>query len=218
MPRNNETCRTLPDPPTLKPGVSREIFDENSRDDHRRSSLTSRMPVGIEIFDDVFSQSADVIDYLENLGQWELAQVTGAVPGAASSRTSTSVGIPFLSFGNPPLIHEFVKSVWQRMSNYAFVYGIPVYQYEHIIFNRYAPGEKFDAHPDYFAGSNRVFSAVFYLNSVAAGGTTRFTHFDFEVEARAGRLVIFPANYLFTHEGTAPTSEIKYSAAFWARA
>ena len=191
---------------------------EASRHDHRSYSLTSRIPVGIEIFDDVFSQSADVIDYLEKLGTWELAQVTGAAPGAERIRTSTSVGMSFLSFGNPPLIHEFVKSVWQRMSNYAFVYGIPVYQYEHITFNRYASGEKFDAHPDYFVGSNRVFSAVFSLNSVAAGGTTRFTHFDFEVEARAGRLVIFPANYLFAHEGTAPSSDIKYSAAFWARA
>lgn len=174
-------------------------------------------PEGLEVFDGLFDRSAQVVAYLDGLDRWERSEVAGATPYADDIRTSSSVGIPFLSFSNPPLIHDFAQAVWQRMSNYAVAYAVPVYQYEPIVFNRYEPGQRFDTHPDYFRGSDRVFSAVYYLNTVSEGGSTRFVHFDYEVEAVEGRLVIFPSNYLFAHAGVAPVADVKYSAAFWAR-
>jgi hypothetical protein len=180
--------------------------------------LGARAPIGLEVFDGVFDRSAELVQYLDGLGRWQRSEVSGNDAYASEIRTSSSLGMPFLSYSNPPLVHDFAKCVWQFMSNYAFAYGIAVQQYEPIVFNRYEPGQKFDMHPDYFRGSDRVFSAVCYLNTVADGGSTTFGHFDYEVAAVEGRLVIFPSNYLFAHAGVAPVSEVKYSAAFWARA
>jgi hypothetical protein len=35
--------------------------------------------------------------------------------------------------------HDFARTVWQKMSNHALVYGVPVYDFEPIVFNRYEP-------------------------------------------------------------------------------
>ena len=179
--------------------------------------MSSHAPQGLEVFDGVFDRTAELVEYLDGLERWERSEVSGSTSHTSDIRTSSSLGMPFITYANPPLIHDFAKAVWQRMSNYALAYAVPVYQYEPIIFNKYEPGQRFDTHADFFRGSDRVFSAVFYLNTPQAGGATTFVHFDYEVEAVAGRLVIFPSNYLFAHAGVAPLADVKYSAAFWAR-
>jgi hypothetical protein len=179
--------------------------------------VSTHPPVGVEVLDNVWDRSPELITYLNSLDKWERAQVQRASKPVADYRTSSTLGVPLLSFNNPPIIHEFARTVWQKMSNYSLVYGVPVYEFESIIFNRYEAGQHFDTHPDYYRGSDRVFSAVFYLNTITDGGSTSFVHFDHAVEAVEGRLVIFPANYLFAHAGTAPDNQTKYSAAFWAR-
>lgn len=172
--------------------------------------------VGIEVIDGVFSTGEEIIECLNSLGGWEGSKV-GENPHESGVRTSSSMFLPLLSFENPPVIHEFARAVWQCMDNYSTIYAVPFYAYEPITFNRYEPGQHFAAHPDYFKGSDRCVSAVAYLNTVERGGTTHFTYLDFTVEAVAGRVVIFPSNYLFRHSGTAPEDAVKYSAAFWAR-
>ncbi len=179
--------------------------------------MAAEAPLGVEVLDHVWDRSAELIDHLNSLDSWERSKVQRESNPIADYRTSSTIGLPLLSFNNPPIVHDFARTVWQKMSNYALVYGVPVYEFEPIVFNRYEPGQHFDTHPDYFRGSDRVFSAVFYLNTVTSGGHTSFVHFDHDVEAVEGRLVIFPANYLFAHAGTAPENQTKYSAAFWAR-
>lgn len=171
---------------------------------------------GIEVVDGVFDNGAEIIEYLTGLDRWESSKV-GTDARESSVRTSSSLFLPMLSFDNPPLIHSFAKAVWQRIENYALVYQASLYGYEPITFNRYEPGQSFAAHPDYFRGSDRCVSAVAYLNTVEDGGVTHFSHFDVQVEPVAGRVVIFPSNFLFRHSGEATTSTTKYSAAFWAR-
>ena len=101
---------------------------------------------------------------------------------------------------------------------YSIAYGFTIDEVENISFNRYEPGQRFNPHTDYYAGSNRVVSAVAYLNTIEIGGETHFTHYDFSVEAVEGRLALFPSNFLFHHSGEPPMSTTKYSAAIWARA
>ena len=172
--------------------------------------------VGVEIIDGVFTNGEDIIAFLESLDRWERSLV-GENPHQSEVRTSSTIYMPMLSFQNPPLIHDFAKAVWQCMDNYSLVYQVPYYAHEPITFNKYEPGQHFGEHPDYFKGSDRCVSAVAYLNTVEKGGVTTFPFFDLEVEAVAGRVVIFPSNFLFRHAGTAPEDTVKYSAAFWAR-
>ena len=71
---------------------------------------------------------------------------------------------------------------------------------------------KFLEHVDQCAGPNatRVFGIILYLNTVDEGGETDFKDYKLKVKAEAGKLIIFPCNYLFRHEGTIPLSEDKY--------
>ena len=71
---------------------------------------------------------------------------------------------------------------------------------------------KFLEHVDQSAGPNviRTFGIILYLNTVDEGGETDFMDYKLKVKPEAGKLVIFPCNYLFRHEGTIPLSEDKY--------
>ncbi len=71
---------------------------------------------------------------------------------------------------------------------------------------------KFLEHVDQSAGPNviRTFGIILYLNTVEEGGETDFMDYKLKIKPEAGKLVIFPCNYLFRHEGTVPLSEDKY--------
>tara|TARA_B100000029_G_scaffold153864_1_gene149167 strand:- start:665 stop:1267 length:603 start_codon:yes stop_codon:yes gene_type:complete len=71
---------------------------------------------------------------------------------------------------------------------------------------------KFLEHVDQSAGPNviRTFGIILYLNTVEEGGDTDFMDYKLKIKPEAGKLVIFPCNYLFRHEGTIPLSEDKY--------
>jgi prolyl 4-hydroxylase len=61
-----------------------------------------------------------------------------------------------------------------------------------------------------------VISALLYLNDVQ-GGETHFTYFNTSVSPKAGRLVVFPSNYAYTHEAYPPIEGYKYVCVFWTR-
>lgn len=173
------------------------------------------LPLGVEVVDDAVSNCREIIDYLETLS-WMPSPV-GKSAQVASIRTSSSAFVPILSFRNPVVIHEFARTVWSHLVAYAATYGFTIEEIETISFNKYEPGQNFEPHTDYFPGSQRIASAVVYLNTVDQGGDTHFTHFNRSVQAREGRILLFPSNFLFHHSGQAPVSVTKYSAAFWAR-
>lgn len=173
-------------------------------------------PRGLEIFDAAFDQGPELIRLLNERDMWQRSEI-GERRELSDLRTSASCFMPFMSYENPAVVDSFGRIIWQLLQNYSVAYGVPFYRVEPMTFNRYEPGQSFGAHADYFKGSDRVVSAVAYLNTITDGGTTRFTHLDAEVSAVEGRVVIFPSNYLFMHEGRAPASDVKYSAAFWAR-
>ena len=70
---------------------------------------------------------------------------------------------------------------------------------------------KFEPHYDALdAKSNRYLVFLWYLNDVAEGGETEFCNFGLRVQARAGRLLMFPPYWMFQHAGLAPCSNDKY--------
>lgn len=60
------------------------------------------------------------------------------------------------------------------------------------------------------AVANRYLVFLWYLNDVAEGGETEFCDLGLKVEARAGRLLVFPPFWMFQHAGLAPRSNDKY--------
>ncbi|MBS0566760.1 MAG: 2OG-Fe(II) oxygenase [Proteobacteria bacterium] len=65
----------------------------------------------------------------------------------------------------------------------------------------------FDAGDNY---ANRYMVFLWYLNDVAEGGETEFPDLGVKVQARAGRLLMFPPYWMFQHAGLKPRSNDKY--------
>jgi hypothetical protein len=57
---------------------------------------------------------------------------------------------------------------------------------------------------------NRYMVFLWYLNDVAEGGETEFCDLDLRVDARAGRLLMFPPYWMYQHAGLPPRSNDKY--------
>jgi prolyl 4-hydroxylase len=82
-----------------------------------------------------------------------------------------------------------------------------------LVMKRYRAGtnERFQVHFDALHNfANRYLVLLWYLNDVAEGGETRFPQLDFGVEARTGRLLMFPPYWMYQHEGAIPRSGDKY--------
>jgi hypothetical protein len=58
--------------------------------------------------------------------------------------------------------------------------------------------------------SRRYLVFLWYLNDVAEGGETEFTDLGITIQARAGRLLMFPPYWMFQHAGLPPRSNDKY--------
>ncbi|GAA0673551.1 prolyl 4-hydroxylase [Sphingomonas insulae] len=101
---------------------------------------------------------------------------------------------------------------------------------------RYAPGQHFRAHHDYFhdtesywqqmqaSGGQRTWTTMIYLNDVADGGATWFPQAGFKVAPRRGLLLAWnnmnpdgSPNELTLHEGTAVVEGTKYIVTKWFR-
>ncbi|OJH38037.1 2OG-Fe(II) oxygenase [Cystobacter ferrugineus] len=62
---------------------------------------------------------------------------------------------------------------------------------------------------------HRVLAFQFYLNDVSDGGETEFFYQEKKVQAKAGRMLIFPAGFTHTHRGNVPRSGDKYIITSW---
>jgi prolyl 4-hydroxylase len=76
---------------------------------------------------------------------------------------------------------------------------------------RAGTGEAFQVHFDsIYDVSNRYLVFLWYLNDVTEGGETEFPDLPLRVEARRGRLLMFPPYWMFQHAGLPPRSGDKY--------
>jgi prolyl 4-hydroxylase len=73
------------------------------------------------------------------------------------------------------------------------------------------PKERFQLHFDAINHlANRYVVLLWYLNDVERGGGTRFPQLGVDIEARAGRLLMFPPYWMYQHEGLPPESGDKF--------
>ena len=82
-----------------------------------------------------------------------------------------------------------------------------------LVMKRYRAGtdDNFQPHYDsHSEKSNRYLVFLWYLNDVTQGGETEFCDLGMRVDARAGRLLMFPPYWMFQHAGLPPVSNDKY--------
>jgi prolyl 4-hydroxylase len=145
--------------------------------------------------------------------------------GNDSIRTSQTCRLP----GTDPLI----ALIEQRMAE---LLGLPLSHSETVQGQRYAPGQQFKMHNDYFAGGQpysatvaseggqRTWTAMVFLNTPAAGGCTNFPRAGVKVAPEAGALLTWNnndreglSNPFSHHEGMVVEAGIKYILTKWFR-
>lgn len=185
----------------------------------------------IRVYDDAVSRQFchGVIDYFEwchaNNKTWERNEA----PKLSKQDTSASLnpGNQFdIKFNNEHLsgyLQEFNDSFW----NHAY----PSYQKEFDILNSYErhtivtykvqktmPGGGYHiwhCENGTLDSARRIGVYILYLNNVISGGETEFLYQHERVEAKEGRLVIFPSAYTHTHRGNPPLKGSKYIMTGW---
>ena len=74
------------------------------------------------------------------------------------------------------------------------------------------PGDFYDWHHDYM--DNRLLTFIWYLNDINNAGYTEFLD-GTKIQPEAGKLVIFPATWMYVHRGVSPEKETKYICTGW---
>ena len=70
-----------------------------------------------------------------------------------------------------------------------------------------------DSMIDYINKKSRIFTFIWYLNDVNEGGETEFI--NFKIIPEKGKLLVFPASFIFPHCGNMPISDDKYILTGW---
>lgn len=126
-----------------------------------------------------------------------------------------------------------VQPIDERM---AVLLGIPPENGETMQGQRYAPGQQFRAHYDWFneaqdywpamkaSGGQRIWTAMIYLNDVEEGGATWFPQAGVRVAPKRGLLLAWnnmkpdgSPNIGTLHEGTPVVKGVKYIITKWFR-
>lgn len=190
--------------------------------EHNLVPATSILAGCIEIYDNVIENSKELIDIAELQDSWVDAGIF-LDPDASemginkSVRSNMSLPINQFSYETDIKFYEMCKIVWKYCDEYARKYNVSFYSTEPTQILKYEPGEFYDPHFDAATNVPRVISALLYLNDVEDGGETEFIFFNEKIKPKAGRLVIFPSNYAYTHAARLPKSGNKYVAVFWMR-
>lgn len=114
--------------------------------------------------------------------------------------------------------------------------GIDPRRGETIQGQRYAPGQRFKLHPDFFdpsqpyweemnaCGGQRTWTAMIFLNEPEGGGETAFPKADIKVTPRTGNMLVWnnlniigEPNQFSLHEGMPVTAGTKYIITKWHR-
>jgi prolyl 4-hydroxylase len=120
------------------------------------------------------------------------------------------------SYKNDITWFSLSQLIWQYGNAYADDHNISFSNMEDPELLRYFPNEgHYNIHVDSFPGRQRIFSCIIYLNDVESGGETHFNRINLTVKPKRGRMVIFPSDYVHSHEAKTPKSGEKFVVVTW---
>lgn len=171
---------------------------------------------GIVVYDDVIDNCQEFIDFAK--GQpwnWKDSAISQDAIVNKEIRSTNSFS-PASYYETDIKWFALAKTIWRYADEYGKKYNAAFSAIEPIQMLHYPAGTGFyKPHADSGPGMLRIFSAILYLNDVENGGETYFNHFDISVKPKAGRLVLFPANYIYMHEARPLSDSDKYVIVTW---
>ena len=135
--------------------------------------------------------------------------------------------ISLLNPANPDLLEQIktlTRNIYNQYKSDIGAVSPNLYQcnrLEYPVIAQYMPSsdkkEHFHDHADcwHFESGTRVVSVIYYLNDVEEGGETQFTHLNYSVQPKKGRVLIFPSNFMYIHRANPPISGLKYVCICW---
>ena len=148
-------------------------------------------------------------------------------------RTSSGCGIYKKDYNSQQDFFSVLEKIEKVVES---ISGLPSSHQEHLQVLRYYPDEEYKVHHDWFAegadyyervikeGGQRLFTVVFYLNTVEKGGETHFPKLDdLKIKPVEGRAILFKNTvdgaplYESMHAGLSPVDGVKWVAVKWVR-
>jgi hypothetical protein len=171
---------------------------------------------GIRVIDNVIDNPQELIDIANSIpDNWMPSALGGDGSVDTDSRRSNSFPFP-VHFENPLVFFSTAQKIYLQANKYAQDNDIFFSHMEKISMLEYLAGDGFyKPHHDFGPDTPRAMSAILYLNDVEEGGETYFDQFDISVQPKAGRLVLFPATFPYSHEARHPISGNKYVLVTW---
>jgi len=156
-----------------------------------------------------------MIDSFDQLARFQMRNSRGAIKALQSSAW-TELNVSKVADASFEAL--FREQVFEYLARYneRVRLTLPIPQrarLENLRIKRYlaTEGDRFEPHFDALDYScNRYLVFLWYLNDVAEGGETEFCDLGLRVEARAGRLLMFPPYWMYQHAGLPPRSNDKY--------
>lgn len=174
---------------------------------------------GIMVYDNVIEAPEEIIDIALQDNRWSDSKIfiDGKEQVNPNTRNTRILNLPPLVDYDTTwyFIAKALKQYGYRYANQhkAFFQSMEFPQMLH-----YPKGQGFYLdHVDSSPGVQRIFSAILYLNTVEEGGETEFVDIGIKIKPVAGRLAIFPANYMYRHAASVPESGDKFCIVTWYR-
>jgi hypothetical protein len=146
---------------------------------------------------------------------WKKSRVGGESIYDDKMRVSNELRVGY-GLTDPIEFYMVNAAIYSEAHKYADENGFRFSHMESTLMLEYLDTEGFfDRHSDAGPDFPRSMSAILYLNDVEEGGETWFDKFSLMVKAEAGKLVLFPANYAYTHQALPPISNNKYVLVSW---
>lgn len=152
----------------------------------------------------------ELIDFCEGRNKWCQAATVGndGKPKYSDYRSNIQTAVPFGSELDTFLHGVFSKAVNEYGRRHNIGGDLTDEAYRVL---KYNPGQKYGVHMDCSDKNPRVISSLIYLNSTEKGGQTTFPSDSIEIMPEAGRLIMFPSNFLFWHEAKPVEKGVKYA-------
>lgn len=150
-----------------------------------------------------------------NKDKWRDSTIRGEGELDQSIRSSRDISVAY-GLTTPKQFFHLAQDVFVCAVDYAKENGFEFSHMEGISIIEYPANQGFyDRHVDAGPDFPRSMSALLYLNDVEEGGETWFDKFGLAIKPEAGKLVLFPSNYAYSHQALPPVSNDKYVAVTW---
>jgi len=158
---------------------------------------------------------AEMIRSFNELSRLHIANGRGHKPGLDGSAWTELDISPLADAGFKGFFYQQIDEYLARYNrNLGLTIPVPIRpNIEALRIKRYRAGanEQFEPHFDALDDRcDRYLVFLWYLNDVSEGGETEFQNAGIKVQARVGRLVMFPPYWMFQHAGLPPISNDKY--------